>query len=410
MSRFNTFTPHPLIPNSQEYILEKKYVSIHSEDRDLLKFPNSAEFEIELPQDYCNVSTVKLSTWTFPSNYNVFSIYADNLVLIFKFNNLYNPSDHGYVNELQIQIYNYLNSYKNSVGTSEIFVTIQPGFYTPQQMSTELQNRLNNEVSNYLLTSLQDYDNTHGTTLEQQFIDSGYYSDFLVVYNEVEQNLWFGNRSSGFIFTLSNANTQNTLANSACTLYGGVLQDDSNWGLLSFLGFNKCPVTSTEISDSSITRFYFGSVYPGDNGFWLTPNSSLPGAVANYIRAPNKLNNMGPAYFYMEIDGLNCMDETSPYSYNNYTATTNNTNGVVNSAFAKIAITTTPLSQWFDNTADSYKFFNPPAERIRKLKIRMRYHNNLLVNFGQFNYSFTLEFAMLTPQNKKNMVVFNSYN
>ena len=46
MSRFNTNATHPLIPNSQQYMFEQQYVSIHSEDRNILKYPNASEFEI----------------------------------------------------------------------------------------------------------------------------------------------------------------------------------------------------------------------------------------------------------------------------------------------------------------------------------------------------------------------------
>ena len=70
---FNTNTNHPLIPNSQEYIYYRKYVSIHSEDRDIIKYPNSSEFDIELPEDLLNVISIRLSTWAFPSNYSTFS-------------------------------------------------------------------------------------------------------------------------------------------------------------------------------------------------------------------------------------------------------------------------------------------------------------------------------------------------
>jgi hypothetical protein len=106
---------------------------------------------------------------------------------------------------------------------------------------------------------------------------------------------------------------------------------------------------------------------------------------------------MGPAYFYMEIAQNNCISETSPYNLSLFTQTTNVTNGVVNSAFAKISVPATPLSQWFDRDSAPYKFFLPPAERIRKLKIRLRYHNNELVDFGSFDYSFMLEFLVLLP-------------
>ena len=65
---------YPLITNSNDYMYIKKYVSIHSEDRDMKKYPNSALFTIEMPQDYVNVVTIKLESWSFPSNYSVFSI------------------------------------------------------------------------------------------------------------------------------------------------------------------------------------------------------------------------------------------------------------------------------------------------------------------------------------------------
>ena len=44
---FNISTNHPIIPNANDYIIYKKYVSIHSEDRDVLKYPNSNQFEID---------------------------------------------------------------------------------------------------------------------------------------------------------------------------------------------------------------------------------------------------------------------------------------------------------------------------------------------------------------------------
>ena len=75
-----------------------------------------------------------------------------------------------------------------------------------------------------------------------------------------------------------------------------------------------------------------------------------------------------------------------------------NTGFLVNSALAKIPILSTPLSQWYDNSSSPYKWYLPPAERIRRLKFRFRYHNGRLVNFGSSNYSFTLKFVLQTPQ------------
>ena len=99
-------------------------------------------------------------------------------------------------------------------------------------------------------------------------------------------------------------------------------------------------------------RFYYGTaLHPGDNGIWIKP--SYPGANVYYLQAPLKINFMGPSYIYMELDdgnvSLNCIDETSPYNLSRFTQSTNQTNGVVNSCFAKIPVPTTPISQWYDN-------------------------------------------------------------
>ena len=100
---------------------------------------------------------------------------------------------------------------------------------------------------------------------------------------------------------------------------------------------------------------------------------------------------------------LNCIDETSPFNISKFTLTTNQTNSRVNAAFAKIAIPTTPISQWFDNSDQPYKWFNPPMSRFRKIAVKLRYHNGQLVDFGTFDYSFMLELTILKPQIQTNL-------
>jgi hypothetical protein len=111
---------------------------------------------------------------------------------------------------------------------------------------------------------------------------------------------------------------------------------------------------------------------------------------------------MGEAFIYMELGGQNCIDETQPYNVSQFTLTTNQTNGIVNSAFAKLPVPSTPLSQWFDRDAVPYKYYYPPAERMRRFKIKLRYHDGQAVNFGVFNFSFMLEFTLLVPQILRN--------
>jgi hypothetical protein len=74
MNQLNTNTNHPLIENTGQYVKYKKIVSIHSEDRNIQKYPLASHFEIDLPDDLLNIESVKLVSWGFPSNYAVFSV------------------------------------------------------------------------------------------------------------------------------------------------------------------------------------------------------------------------------------------------------------------------------------------------------------------------------------------------
>ena len=392
---FNTSTNHPLIPNSNDYIIYKKYVSIHSEDRDILKYPNSNQFEIEMPEDITNVYSLRLVNWTFPANYNSFSFSNSNITMFFKITKPYNPGANMVFNPLEQAIFAALFQNPN-----ELFIfTIQEGFYNPTQMVTELQNKFNFVVTQRITKYLTDNLLTAELT---QFIAQGGYSKFVIVYNSVGQKIWYGNTSDEFV-----------LANEAVSVIGELddnlfcgakaqLPEFDFWGLPSNLGLSRCNITAVSITDTVTgqpftPRFYYGDVNGGDNGYWLLPDPTLTNSVVYFIEPPFKINLMGPAYFYMELNGNNCIDETSPYTVNRFTLSNNITNGIVNSSFAKIAIPTTPISQWFDRESLPYKMYWPPAERMRKLGVRFRYHNGQLVNFGAFPYSFAIEFTTLTP-------------
>jgi len=387
---YNLNTTHPIQSNAQEYMSYTKYVSIHSEDRDILKYPKSSFFEIEMPEDINNIVSVKLSNWSFPANYNSFSKDFGNITMTFKITNPYNPSEYSISTPLLNAIYECLFLTQDT----EYTVIIEEGFYTPQQMVTELTNKFNEVVT----IRIREYftNQIRYNELLDLFVN---YDRFVIVYNQVKQNIWYGNKTDGFTLTTSvqYALSQN-YSNTQCisTRFGQALPDSSTWGLPSNLGLTIIDVPSVSIVDYS-PRFYYGDVNYGDDGYWLVP-SSLKGSQVYFIDSPHKINLMGPAYLYMEIDGLNNIDETSPYNNSVFTRETNETNGRVNSAFAKIAIPTTPISQFFDKEEKPYKYFSPPAERMRRLNIKLRYHNGRLADFSTFPFSFTLEFTILQPQ------------
>ena len=413
---FNTNTNHPLIPNSQEYIYYKKYVSIHSEDRDMVKYPSSSEFEIEMPQDMLNIIALRLADWSFPSNYNTFSVYNENVTMTFTINNPYNPNlvDGFSASVLAQKTFEYL--YLNQ--TTSYSIQISDGFYNPQQMATELTNRFNAAVTAPLTAYLTaqsvnpslDPDPVINAQLQQEYIAAlaalsaaGGYTRFVIVYNTVEQKIWFGNICDGFVLTNETQFTTDKGANGVSCATRSRLPNYSEWGLPGNVGLPRYNVAS--ISDPSgvlAPRFYYGDVFPGDNGYWLLPDPQLVGSTVYWAECVYKINLMGPAFIYMEIEGQNCIDETAPYNLSEFTTKTNETNGIANSSFAKIPVPTTPLAQWFDRDSMPYKFYYPPAERMRKLKIKLRYHDGQIVNFGVFNYSFNIEFVLQLPQILRN--------
>ena len=400
-TNYNVNNNHPLIQNSQEYLYVNKYISIHSEDRDLVKYPNSSDFEIELPEDYLNIAGIRLEQWAFPSNYNTFSAVNNNIKLSFIINNPYNPNENSFSDLLAQQIFEALFINKNN----PYEIIIEEGFYNPNQFTNELQNKLNDVVTRHLLA----YFTEQGWNESIQTLnENGGYQRFIIAYNLVSLKLWFGNQADGF--TILNNSGNSSLTNNICTPHKNQVPDSSNYGLSSFIGLPNYNISSIDSSIASIgpnitiynniivPRFFYDSVNSADNGYWLLPVSGYPGCNVHWIESPYKLNILGEAYFYMELVGQNCIDDTQPWNKSNFTLTTNQSNGIVNSSFAKIPVPSTPLSQWFDKESKPIKWYLPPAERIRKLRIKFRYHNGQLVDFGLFNYSFMLQFILLTPQ------------
>jgi hypothetical protein len=409
---YNLSNNRQIMPNSNQYFYETKYLSIHSEDRDYTKYPNSAEFELILPQDYLNVASAKLASWSFPANYNVFSVLTGNVVMTFKMTELYNPGEHGVSQPLLDGIFAAMY---NNLDT-EYVVNIETGFYNPTQMATELTNKFNESVTNVIIAFFEANPVTYAEA-KSLFTE---YNRFNIVYNSVSQSLWFGNTTDRFAIT--NDSNINYTSTNVCNKKN-YLPEFANWGLPAYLGFNRCnvyafsaaeylkngPIENANISYQNVPRFYYGDVVEqsGDNGYWLLPGA--PDATVYFLRAPYKICFMGNAYIYMEVEGMNCIDETSPWNLSEYTAHNNQTNGRVNSAFAKIPVPGTPISQWFDDSMSPYKYWNPPAERISKLKFRFRYHNGELLNFGQFEYSFMIEFNLLRPQQERSYSIRDAY-
>ena len=390
MSKYVLKNDHPLIPREQTFSVNRKLITVHSEDRDINKWPNANHFELQLPQTYTNVETIALVEYSFPTYYSTFSNESQNTKITFTANVS-------------------MGSYGQ---TDPIVVTISPGFYSPTQLAAEMQNQLNLAVRALSPSLLASYNN------------------FRVFYDEVRQRLLFGNTTDPFTFVYNapesydqepcyapciNAAAAAAVAAASAQPSATIRWNQyTNWGLGYNLGFVKClpsecgnpndvvnankaaaiPVTSSQ------SVYYAVNLSPPAVGYeWLTVSGT------GYVLVPpNPPSLNGYPDMYVEIDRYNYLDEMQPYSAHTSNSRNNDYNGVVNAAFAKIPLRTKPtkivsaLEYMYgdepQDTSQGFSTFFPPLDKLSKLKFKFRYHDGTLVDFGGQNFSFTVALYM----------------
>jgi hypothetical protein len=339
------------IQTNSNYVVFKKILSVHTEDRDISKWPNSNLFEITAPVEYKNVVSLRLSDIQVPSSYYVFSDSNQNTKISFKVVPLHtlgsglNPTT--FVNR------SYINGMK-LLQSPAITVTIEEGTYTPQELAARLQQLFNDAVADYMGSTTTEFKN------------------FTITYNTITHKFEFENNKDGFNLIFNKPEYYEHCANSS------YYDNYTNWGLGSYLGFNKC----------------------------------LYKSVDNIIISENSENVYGDSYIYMELDYFNSMDEIAPYTEKSSASYNPKYSGKHNAAFAKIPLFLTGYSVY--STKETYLnnifFSDPPLERIQKFKFKLRYHDGRLVDFHNANYTFTIEITILKPDTIKPAIKVNSSN
>jgi hypothetical protein len=329
---YNLSNSKPLINREQNYVLDRKLLTVHSEDRDITKWPNSNTFEIMLPEQLLNVQSMRLIQSTFPGSFFIFSEEYQNT-------------------KMQFTIYNTLYQ-----------ITIQAGTYTPGQLTLELTNKMNAMIP-----------------VSQQ--------SFNVFYDEVGRVFWFGHTDASFNLNFDQKIDYITVCDQPT-----VWNNYAKWGLPYYLGFNK----EIYYSKTDLSGVSFDYICPCNS---TVDNADL---IKHYISAPMAFNLIGETCIYMEIDKYNSYDEIYPYNQSSRQMFDNNAySGKVNTAFAKIPIHS-------DYNFDSRTFYlhntvhyDPPIERIARLKIKFRFHDGRLVDFQNFPFDFTIEFNTLRNEIEK---------
>ena len=385
--QFNVNNEHQLIRRQYTYVLDRKLVTIHSEDRDINKWPQSNHFEVELPESLSNIQSMRLVEVQLPANQYVFSNNQQNTQLQFYIilGNSFLPT------EVYLALYNNINN--------PYTITIQEGFYTPDEMAYELENSMNQSVSDYLLTDPSCV-----------LVGATTYTNFKVHYDKVGQRMYFGNTRDNFRLPFNVKIDYSVQCSAIVTEHQSpnVWEQYNKWGLPSYLGFQKENYTAIETSGNVLFNYDASNV-------WLSPDASgvvlLPGAdfYAYYIASPNTISIFGDSAIYMEFDKFNTIDELKPYVERTNNTYQNDYNGRVNSAFAKIPVTANgQSSQIFDSRngfLQNVSQYHPPIDKIKKAKFKFRYHDGRLVDFKDNNFNFTIAFNQLKDEIARDYVV-----
>ena len=367
--QYNVNNEHQLIRRQNTYVLDRKLVTIHSEDRDINKWPNSNHFEVTIPEDVNNVQSMRLVEIHLPANQYVFSNVQQNTKLNFRL-------------QPNIRSAPTLNVYLFLITNPQYSIEIQEGSYEPVQLALEIENLMNKAVNDFI----------------QQHIPSYSYIYFKVHYDKVGNKLYFGNSFDNFSLEFADniaydvsCNTTNDHQSS------GIWNQYTRWGLPAYIGFSK---EAYQAQNTSGIAFYYDTSVN-----WLEPDptewNGSSQQVAYFVKSPFTFNNFGESAIYMELDKYNSIDELKPYSQATNNTYNNDYNGRVNSAFAKIPINPTISDQIFDSRngfLQNVSQYHPPIEKIRKLKVTFRYHDGRMVDFKDTNVDFTIAFNQLKDE------------
>ena len=193
-----------LIDRQQNFVLNSKILSIDSDDRDITKWPNPANFEIRCPQSFNNVESIRLMNVNTPNNFYNISNYLQNNKLLIRDNTS--------------------RALAVAAGAASIpddtlhIIDISDGKYNIE----ELMLALNTQTSNYSIDISFTYNNISNKINVTHNSFKKYILDFTV------------NLSYNSSYFYDNNNNTHSMG---CTI--NIYEQHSNWGLGYMLGFNK---------------------------------------------------------------------------------------------------------------------------------------------------------------------------
>ena len=112
--------------NTHQYGALRQIITVHTEDRDISKYPEGNLFEIELPVEYRNILSMRLSDIDFPCILHTFTTANQNTKLTYNGTSYTIPSGNYTPQQMAdtlTQILSPLTVYYNEVGSNFVFVS-----------------------------------------------------------------------------------------------------------------------------------------------------------------------------------------------------------------------------------------------------------------------------------------------
>lgn len=360
-SNLNLENNRQLIASQDNYVLDRKLLTVHSEDRDIAKWTHVNEFEITCPQSYVNIQSMRLVEISIPYIFYNFS------------------------NDLQNTKFSFTRG-----GDPSLTVTIDSGYYTGELLAKTMTYKMNLESELQLGTA---------------------YNYFYVIYNTVTNKITIANNHENFdlLFNVQETYDISCQSNQSCP--SNLLSQQSiisyynrynKWGFPAYIGFT-CKLSYSSSQCADISGLLLASVEPPSS--WTT---SVP---IYCVESPYILDITGETVIYFEVEKYNHYDELIPwadsskatllerdpkfYAINTEPKYVSLRGSGTNSAFAKIPISINMLPPQILDVRNGIVHYEPPIERISKFKFRFRYHDGKLVNFQNIEINFTLEINQL---------------
>ena len=349
MSRLNTNTNHQLIPRNPTYMMHNKMVTIHSEDRDIVHWPNVSEFEVNLPETLTNIQSVKLVEISMPAVCNIAS-HLHNNILIFK------PG---------------------------VVLFIPDGLYTPYDLALAFSDPTNYHGSPPSFTVEYDEITNKFTFTDLANIDftEEFLKETLQALEQDVQYIKFINKKLG-------------ISHQPCDQLNFNYERAIDWGLGAILGFSKDKHIA--INDK-ITSNYFSTLATPSTIYMELDKFNSMDELKPYSQRTNNLYNndfngtVNSAFAKIPIVPIALTKTTPPTVKNNDIYSSDSVH------FGK------QFSQNFTFTEENIiqntsLIMNPPVERVSKIKVKFRHHDGTPIHIKNLNLNFTLAFAQFNNE------------